>query len=106
MSTEPHEPVEPGPVTEVIPNHLVTRTGDPPAVVTSADTQVLTVPGWARPSSRRRSRLPWLIGAIAALALAGTGVWYWWFSGTSPVRYKTALVDRSEERRVGKECRS
>jgi HlyD family secretion protein len=94
MSTEPHEPVEPGPVTEVIPNHPVTRTVHPPAVVTSGDTQVLTVPGWARPSSGRRSRLPWLIGATAALVLAGTVVWYWWFSGTSPVRYKTALVDR------------
>jgi HlyD family secretion protein len=27
-------------------------------------------------------------------ALSGGGLWYWWTSGTLPVQYKTALVDR------------
>jgi HlyD family secretion protein len=94
MSTEPQEPVEPVPVTEVIPNHPVTHTEHPPLVATSGNSQVLTIPGWASPSTRRRSRLPWWIGMTALLALAGTGVWFWWFSGTPPLQYKTALVDR------------
>lgn len=94
MSTEPSEPIEPVPVTEVIPNHPLTTTVHPPAVAMPGKAQVLPVPGWASPSSRRRPRLSWLIGATAALGIAGTGAWYWWFSGTPPVQYKTALVDR------------
>jgi len=92
MSTEPSQPIEPVPVTEVIPNHPVTVHS--PAVAISGKAQVLPVPGWTSPSGRRRSRLSWLIGATAALAIAGTGAWYWWFSGAPPVQYVTAPVDR------------
>jgi HlyD family secretion protein len=31
---------------------------------------------------------------LLLLAIAGGGAWYWWTSGTPPIHYKTALVDR------------
>lgn len=43
---------------------------------------------------RTKSRLPWLIGSMAMIALIGAGLWYWLYGGTPPVQYKTALVDR------------
>ena len=46
------------------------------------------------PSSRARPRLPWLIGIVTLLAIIGAGTWCWWTTGTPPVHYKTALVDR------------
>jgi HlyD family secretion protein len=47
-----------------------------------------------RPTRLRRSRVPWLIGIAMVAAAAGGALWYWWTSGTPPVMYKTASVDR------------
>jgi HlyD family secretion protein len=46
------------------------------------------------PSPRTGPRFPWLIGIVTALAIIGAGTWYWWTSGTPPIHYNTALVDR------------
>lgn len=46
------------------------------------------------PHPQTTSRLPWLIGGVAAILLIGTAVWYWLYGGTPPVQYKTGLVDR------------
>lgn len=46
------------------------------------------------PSPRARPRLPWLIGIVTLLVIIGAGTWYWWITGTSPVHYKTAQIDR------------
>lgn len=45
-------------------------------------------PQWKTP------RWGWLTGIGGLILLAVGGTWYWWFSGTPPVPYKTALVDR------------
>ncbi|OQW64774.1 MAG: hypothetical protein BVN29_12715 [Nitrospira sp. ST-bin5] len=46
------------------------------------------------PHPQTTSRLPWLIGGVAAILLIGTAAWYWLYGGTPPVQYKTGLVDR------------
>jgi HlyD family secretion protein len=94
MTGNPQDPIREVPVTEIIPpgsfsapaRHLPSPLSDhehrlPASVITL-------------PSRRKRSRLPWLIGIVALLAIIGAGTWYWWTAGTPPVHYKTALVDR------------
>lgn len=46
------------------------------------------------PVRSKQSRLPWLIGIVMVMAAGGVGLWYLWTSGTPPIQYKTALVDR------------
>ena len=94
MTTDSHEPTRHVPVSEVIPRHATT-----PAAHSSSDSSLeparaLPISVIPRPASRTRSRLPWLIGVVAALAIIGAGTWYWFLAGTPPVQYKTALVDR------------
>ena len=94
MTTDSHEPTRHVPVSEVIPRHATT-----PAAHSSSDSSLeparaLPISVIPRPASRAGSRLPWLIGVVAALAIIGAGTWYWFLAGTPPVQYKTALVDR------------
>jgi HlyD family secretion protein len=46
------------------------------------------------PVGPSQSRLPWLIGIMLIVFIGGGAIWYWWASGTPPIHYKTALVDR------------
>ena len=92
MTTDPQEPTRHAPVKDIIPHHEVSapdrRRSESAADLESMPT-IVPLPG--RPS---RSRLPWLIGSIFILVIGGGGIWYWWASGTTPIHYKTALVER------------
>ena len=92
MTTDPQEPTRHAPVKDIIPHHEVSapdrRRSESAADLESMPT-IVPLPG--RPS---RSRLPWLIGSIVILVIGGGGIWYWWASGTTPIHYKTALVER------------
>lgn len=92
MTTDPQKPTRHVPVAEIISHHEAStparRRSDPSAVQVSV-TAMVPLP--VRPS---RSRLPWLIGIMLIVFIGGGGIWYWWTSGTPPIHYKTALVDR------------
>ena len=92
MITDSQEPRPSVPSTEVIPHH----TAAAPEYRQSeslpeqrSPTTVIPLPGLSK-----RSRLPWLLGLVLVIAVGGGGLWFWWTSGTSPIQYKTALVDR------------
>ncbi|MCX5723134.1 MAG: efflux RND transporter periplasmic adaptor subunit [Nitrospirae bacterium] len=85
MTTDPLEPTRHVPVTEVMAR---------PAEPAPEPTHHLPAPVITIPSRQNRSRVPWLIGSLALLAIIGAGTWYWWTAGTPPVQYKTALVDQ------------
>jgi len=90
MTTDPHEPSQHIPVTDIVPGY----TAQPPARHTFEDDRRLTIPSqgrrprWKKPHWGRRA------GTGGLLLLLGAGVWYWWSSGAPPVQYKSALVDR------------
>jgi len=92
MSTDPQGPTHHVPVTDVVPHHAAT----PPAHrhFDPSPEHDLPAPIVALPARARRSRLPWFIGIVLIMVIAGGGMWYWWTSGTPPVQYTTALVDR------------
>ena len=75
--------------TDIVPNsarQLVIRPS-------AEDAEILTL----RPERGRFRSRTWrasLLVGLACLLLLGVVAWYWWTSGTEPVRYKTALVDR------------
>lgn len=89
---DPLEPTRPVPSTEVVPPHAAT----PPAHHSeSAPWQRLPPAIIPPPAHPRRPGLPWMVLGIVIVAAAGGGVlWHWWNSGTPPVTYKTAFVDR------------
>jgi HlyD family secretion protein len=94
MTDNPQEPTRERPATDIV--HHGSSSG--PAHHSSRDSSELA---HRRPNSmplfpppRTGSRLPWLIGIVALLAITGIGIWYWWTSAPPPVQYKTALVDR------------
>lgn len=94
MTTDPKEPTRHVPVTEVVPRQTAAppayhHADSPPEQEQSLPATVITLP-----LRQRRSRLPWLIGIVIALAIAGGGMWYWWTAGPPPVQYKTTMVDR------------
>jgi len=94
MSDDQREPTRHVPLSEVIPRDPAT-----PAAPASFDApmdqgQGLPVSVIPLPAPSRRSRLPWIAVGLTALVLVGSGAWYWFLSGTEPVRYTTALVDR------------
>lgn len=75
--------------TDIVPNSARQLLIRPSA----EDAEILTLrpePGRLR---SRTWRLSLLVG-LACLLLLGAVAWYWWTSGTEPVRYKAALVDR------------
>jgi HlyD family secretion protein len=92
MTTDPQAPKPSVPVTEVLPHH----TAAAPAYRQSEPLpeQRLSTTVISLPVRSKRSRLPWLIGIVVVMAAGGGGLWYWLTSGTPPVPYKTALVDR------------
>jgi HlyD family secretion protein len=90
MTSDPHKPIQHIPVSEVIP-----RPADlPPSDPSRQPDRAIPVTIIPLPHPRTKSRLPWLIGSIAAIALLGAGLWYWLFGEPPPVQYKTAPVDR------------
>ncbi len=90
MTSDPHEPIQHIPVSEIIPSPAASPPSDPSRQHDRA--MPITVIPLSRP--RTKSRLPWLIGSMAVIALIGAGLWYWLYGGTPPVQYKTAFVDR------------
>ena len=94
MPTDPQEPTWDVPVTEVVPRPAATppahrHSDSSPEHELALPASVITLP-----PRQKRSRFPWLIGIVIVLATVGGGMWYWWISGTPPVQYKTAFVDR------------
>lgn len=94
MTTDSPEPTRHVPVTEVIRSPVSTPPAHDHSGSLSAREHTLPTPLIPLPSSRKRPRLPWLIGSTIALAIVGAGTWYWWSFGTPPVQYNTAPVDR------------
>ena len=90
MTSDPHEPIQHIPVSEIIPSPAALPPSDPSRQPDRA-TPITVIP---LPPPRTKSRLPWLIGSVAAIVLVGTAVWYWLYGVASPVQYKTGLVDR------------
>jgi len=90
MTSDPHEPIQHIPVSEIIPSQPAL----PPSDSSRQHDRAIPITVIPLPHPRTKSRLPWLIGSIAAIALIGTAVWYWVNGGTPPVQYKTGLVDR------------
>lgn len=90
MTSDPHEPIQHIPVSEVIPRPADSLPSDPSRQHDLA-IPITVIP---LPHPRTKSRLPWLISSMAAIVLIGAGLWYWLYGGTAPVQYKTALVDR------------
>lgn len=90
MTSDPHEPIQHIPVSEIIPSPAALPPSDPSRQPDRA-TPITVIP---LPHPRTKSRLPWLIGSVAAIVLIGTAVWYWLYGVASPVQYKTGLVDR------------
>ena len=90
MTSDPHEPIQHIPVSEIIPSPAASPPSDPSRQPDRAF-PITVIP---LPHPRTTSRLPWLIGTVAAIVLTGTAVWYWLYGGTPPVQYKTGLVDR------------
>ena len=91
MTTDPQD-TRHVPVHEVISRHEASAPDhrrSEPLAEQEPGTGIIPLP--ARP---RRSRLPWLISIMLVLLIGGGGSWYWWTSGTPPIQYKTALVDR------------
>jgi HlyD family secretion protein len=91
MSADPHEPTRHFPVTEAVPHH---DAASPALRSDSSPEQAMPAVIIPRPTRPRRSPLPWLIGIAMVMAAAGGALWYWQISGTPPVMYKTASVDR------------
>jgi HlyD family secretion protein len=94
MTTDPHEPTRHVPVTEVIAHPAATPRARHRSDSALEHEPTVPVPLIPLPSAGKRSRLPWLIGIITALAIVVAGTWYWWSFGTPPVQYSTAPVDR------------
>jgi HlyD family secretion protein len=94
MTSNPQDPTREVPVSEIIPagpsSAPARHSSNPP----SDHEHRLPAPLPTPPSPRTGPRLPWLIGIVTLVAMVGAGAWYWWTSGTPPVHYKTALVDR------------
>ncbi|MBX3303737.1 MAG: biotin/lipoyl-binding protein [Nitrospira sp.] len=92
MTTDRQEPKPYGPVTETVPQlTAAAQTHRQSESLPERRVPASVVP---LPARSRQSRLPWLIGIMMVMAVGGGGMWYWWTSGTPPVQYKTALVDR------------
>ncbi|MDO9116591.1 MAG: efflux RND transporter periplasmic adaptor subunit [Nitrospira sp.] len=90
MTDDPNEPIQPIPVSEIVPSPAAWPPSDP-AREHDRPRPITVIP---LPQRRTRSGRPWLLGGMASLLLIGTGIWYWFNGGPPPIQYKTALVDR------------
>ncbi|HEX6726741.1 MAG TPA: efflux RND transporter periplasmic adaptor subunit [Nitrospira sp.] len=92
MTTDPKEPTSSVPVTEVVPRQTAAEPAyRQPDSLPDQRSSTTVIP---LPVRSKRFALPWLIGTVLVLVIGGGGMWYWWTSGTPPIQYKTALVDR------------
>lgn len=91
MTTDPQDSTRHVPVHDIVPPHSATL---PHRHSESSPEQKSTTTIIPLPIRPNGSRLPWLISIIMVIVVGGGGLSYWWTSGTPPVRYKTALVDR------------
>jgi len=94
MTGNPEDPLREIPVTEIIPLESSSAPARYSPSASSDQENRLPAPMPTILSPRTRPRPPWLIGIVTVLAIIGAGTWYWWATGTPPVHYKTALVDR------------
>lgn len=92
MTTDPQAPKPSIPVTGVVPRSSTAAPAhrqSEPLHEQGPGTAIISLP-----VRSKRSPLPWLIGIVIVMTAGGGGLWYWWTSGTPPIHYKTALVDR------------
>lgn len=92
MTTDPQEPTLHAQANDIIPHHEVSTPGRRRSEPVAGQESVPTID--TRPARLSPSRLPWLISILFILLIGGGGIWYWWASGTPPIQYKTALVER------------
>lgn len=90
MTNDPNEPIRHLPVNEII----TSPAAPPPSDPLRPPDRAMPITVIPLPHRQTTSRLPWLIGGVAAILLIGTAAWYWLYGGTPPVQYKTGLVDR------------
>jgi len=90
MTMDPHEPTHHVPKTNLIPSHAA----QPPAYRSSEDDRILTISSEQRPPRWKQTHWGRLAGMGGLLFLIGAAGWFWWPSGTPPLQYKSALVDR------------
>lgn len=90
MTNDPNEPIRHLPVNEII----TSQAAPPPSDPLRPPDRAMPITVIPLPHPQTTSRLPWLIGGVAAILLIGTAAWYWLYGGTPPVQYKTGLVDR------------
>ena len=92
MTTDPQEPKPYAPTTEVVPRQTATPSVHRHSESLPEQRSPATV--LPPPGQLKRARLPLLVGMVTVVFVGGGGLWYWWTSGTPPIQYKTALVDR------------
>ena len=88
MTTDSGDSPRDDAVTDVVPSsatHVLIRQ---PA----GEGKILTLP--PEPARLRSRKRRWSLVIGLAGCLLGAATWYWWASGTAPVHYKTAPVDR------------
>ena len=94
MTSNPQDPIHEVPVTEIIPRGSSSVPARHSSSTSSDHEHRLPASMAVLSSPRTGPRLPWRIGIVALLVIIGAGTWYWWTTGTPPIHYKTALVDR------------
>ena len=90
MTPDTHDSTRQEPVTDIVPSqstHLLPRHS-------SGAGEILTIPPGTTGLQWKGLRWSLLAGIVAILFLFGAVTWYWWTSGTAPIHYKTAVVDR------------
>ncbi len=90
MTTDPHEPTRHVQGTDIVPD----RTAQPPARLSRGDDHILIIPPETERPAWKKPRWGVFLGVGGIVLLIGAAAWFWWTSGTAPVQYKTALVDR------------
>ena len=94
MTGNPQDPLREVPATEIIPHESSSAPARHSSSTLSDHEDRLPASMPVLPSPRTGPRFSRLIGIVTVLAIIGAGTWYWWTTGTPPVHYKTALVDR------------
>lgn len=94
MTNDPQDPIRKVPVTEIIPHESSSDPAHHSLNASSSHGHRLATSIPELPSPKTRPRLSWLIGIMTLLVFIGGGIWFWRMSGSPPVHYITALVDR------------